>query len=127
MNPPHSPYDSLSDCLEEDLQHYQPLSTDMLLTRDNANRNSSKARSAPYYFANVTGVDREFGRIIQALNALGEWGNTLVIFTSDHGETLCRQGLMDAKNALYSEAFNVPFLFKAPRTTAWENRRLTAE
>ncbi|UAB73863.1 sulfatase [Vibrio sp. SCSIO 43132] len=114
MNPPHSPYQSLDDCMQEDLALYQDKSLEQLLVRENADLNCDKAASAPYYFANVTGVDREFGRILKALKETGEWENTLVVFTSDHGETLCAHGLDDAKNAIYNEAFNVPFLMKLP-------------
>ena len=73
-----------------------------------------KTRSAPYYFASVTGVDREFGRILQALKDQGLDKNTIVVFTSDHGETMCSQGIEDPKNSPYNEAVNVPFLIRYP-------------
>lgn len=114
MNPPHSPYNSLADCMQEDFDLYRDIPLDSLLHRDNANRGMNKAKSAPYYFANVTGVDREFGRIVQQLKEMGEYENTIVVFTSDHGETMCSHGLNDAKNCIYSEAFDVPFLIRWP-------------
>ncbi|PKF81662.1 arylsulfatase [Vibrio sp. vnigr-6D03] len=114
MNPPHSPYSSLEDCTSEDLNLYASSPNDALLVRDNADCKMPKSAAAPFYFANVTGVDREFGRILTALKDSGEWENTLIVFTSDHGETLCSHGLNDAKNTLYNEAFNVPFLIKHP-------------
>jgi arylsulfatase A-like enzyme len=70
--------------------------------------------SAPFYFANVTGVDREFGRIVQQLKDMGEYDNTIIVFTSDHGETMCSQNIKDPKNSIYTEAFDVPFLIKWP-------------
>ncbi|MGD8171358.1 sulfatase family protein [Vibrio sp. TRT 21S02] len=112
MNPPHSPYSSLQDCREEDWQHYQHRDAEQLLVRDNADARMDKANSAAYYFANVTGVDKEFGRIVDALKKIGEWDNTVIVFTSDHGETLCSHALEDAKNCIYNEAFSVPFLLK---------------
>ena len=112
MNPPHSPYDSLNDCRESDWRHYCDNSPKQLLRRTNADHQMDKAQSAPFYFANVTGVDHEFGRLVATLKALGEWDNTIVVFTSDHGETLCSHGITDAKNSLYNEAFCVPFLLK---------------
>nr|QIH44555.1 sulfatase [Vibrio ziniensis] len=112
MNPPHSPYQSLNDCREQDLKLYEKFIDEQLLVRDNANLDLDKASSARYYFANVSGVDQQFGRIIQALKDIGEWDNTIVVFTSDHGETLCSHGLTDAKNVIYEEAFLVPFLIK---------------
>ena len=46
-----------------------------------------KAESARYYFASVTGVDRAFGQILDALKELGLDKNTIVVFASDHGTT----------------------------------------
>ncbi|MBD0786476.1 sulfatase [Vibrio sp. Y2-5] len=112
MNPPHSPYQSLEDCREQDLKLYESCIDEQLLVRDNAKLDLDKAASARYYFANVSGVDQQFGRIIETLKEIGEWDNTIVVFTSDHGETLCSQGLTDAKNVIFEEAFLVPFLVK---------------
>lgn len=114
MNPPHSPYSTLDDCLEKDYNLYKDVPLNQLLHRDNADPGMNKAKSAPYYFANVTGVDREFGRIIQQLKEIGEFDNTIVVFTSDHGETMCSQGITDPKNNIYTEAFDVPFLIRWP-------------
>jgi len=114
MNPPHSPYESLEDCREEDLALYADKPNEFLLVRDNVDMQLDKADSVRYYFANVSGVDKEFGRVVQTLKDIGEWENTVVVFTSDHGETLCSQGLTDAKNVIYEEAFLVPYLIKLP-------------
>ncbi len=114
MNPPHSPYSSLADCLEEDYNLYKDIPIDKLLHRENADLQMRKVKSAPYYFANVTGVDREFGRIIEQLKEMGEYDNTIIVFTSDHGETMCSQGIRDPKNSIYTEAFDIPFLIRWP-------------
>ena len=114
MNPPHSPYRSLEDAMEEDYNLYKDKSKSELLIRPNADTTMTKAASAPYYFANVTGVDREFGRILDALKELGLDENTIVIFSSDHGETMCSQGVQDPKNSVYTESLNVPFLIRYP-------------
>lgn len=114
MNPPHSPYRSLDDCMEEDLNLYKDLPLDSLLIRPNADRTMKKAACTPYYFASVTGVDRAFGQILDALKELGMDKNTIVVFTSDHGETMCSQGIDDPKNTPYAESMNVPFLIRFP-------------
>ncbi len=113
-NPPHSPYESLDDCMEEDYNLYRDMSYRELYLRPNADTTLAKAPAARYYFANVTGVDREFGRLLDELKRLGLDRNTIVVFTSDHGETLCSQGTYDPKNSIYSESFNVPFLIRWP-------------
>lgn len=114
MNPPHSPYRSLDDCMEEDFNLYKDIPLDSLLIRPNADSKMKKAASTPYYFASVTGVDRAFGQILDALKELGLDKNTIVVFSSDHGETMCSQGTDDPKNSPYAESMNVPFLVRYP-------------
>ena len=113
-NPPHSPYESLDDCMAEDYALYEDMSYSELYVRPNADTTLAKADAARYYFANVTGVDREFGRLLDALEELGLDDNTIVVFTSDHGETMCSQGTEDPKNSIYTESFNVPFMVRYP-------------
>ena len=114
MNPPHSPYRTLDDCMEEDFNLYKDQPIDSLLIRPNADTKREKAECARYYFASVSGVDRAFGQILDALQELGLDKNTVVVFASDHGETMCRQGTDDPKNTPYSESMNIPFLVRYP-------------
>lgn len=113
-NPPHSPYSSADDCTEEDLDYYRNLSYKELYVRENADTTMKKAPAARYYFANVTGVDRNVGRILDELKRLGLEEDTIVIFTSDHGETLCSHGVNEPKNSIWTESFNVPYLIRYP-------------
>lgn len=113
-NPPHSPYESLDDCMEEDYKLYKDKTLSELYVRENADTSLAKADAIRYYFANVSGVDREFGRLLAELKALGLDKNTIVVFTSDHGETMCSHGTLDPKNSIYTESFNVPFLIRYP-------------
>ena len=85
-----------------------------LLIRPNVDLKMKKAESARYYFASVTGVDRAFGQILETLKEMGLDKNTVVIFASDHGETMCSQRTDDPKNSPYSESMNIPFLVRFP-------------
>lgn len=114
MNPPHHPYGSLDDCMEEDYNLYKDKSLEELLIRDNVDTTLQKAASVRYYFAQVTGVDREFGRLLKALDSLELTDNTIVVFASDHGETMCSHGLNDPKNSPHTESTNIPFLIRYP-------------
>lgn len=114
FNPPHSPYRSTQDCMEQDYALYRDKPLKELMVRPNADTTMAKAKSTPYYFASVTGVDREFGRILDELKRQGMDDNTLVIFSSDHGETMCSQGTNDPKNSPYAESMNVPMLIRWP-------------
>ncbi len=114
MNPPHSPYRSLDDCMEVDYNLYKDIPLSKLLIRPNVNQKlKKKMENAPFYFASVTGVDREFGRILTALKELGLDKNTIVVFSSDHGETMASH-VEDPKNSPYVEAMNVPFMIRYP-------------
>jgi arylsulfatase A-like enzyme len=115
LNPPHNPYASEKDCDEFAYREHYQGRTD-LLNRENLADNLSKAkaeRSAPFYFANVTGVDKQIGRVLEALEEIGEADNTIIVFTSDHGEMMGSQGRF-GKMAIYEEAFCIPFLLKFP-------------
>lgn len=65
------------------------------------------------YYAAVQEVDRHIGRILDALDTSGLTDNTLVVFTSDHGEMLGDHGLM-TKFVHYREAVGVPLLMRMP-------------
>ena len=65
------------------------------------------------YYRMVEMVDAEIGRILDALDESGLADNTVVIFTSDHGEGRGRHGLV-TKNYLYDEAVKVPLIVSAP-------------
>lgn len=114
MNPPHSPYNSLKDCMEEDYNLYKNKPLDSLLIRPNADKERTKAKDVRFYFASVTGVDRAFGKILSCLKELHLDKNTIVVFASDHGETMCSQGTDDPKNSPYSESMNIPFIVRFP-------------
>ena len=115
MNPPHSPYNSLHDCMEEDYNLYKDIPLDSLLFRPNVDRSMKKMKAAPYYLAKVTGVDRAFGIILTTLKEMELDKNTIVVFTSDHGETMCSHGTTDPKNSPYAESMNVPFIIRYPQ------------
>lgn len=114
MNLPHSPYHSLKDVMEEDYNLYKDIPLDSLLVRKNADPTMDKAKCTPFYFSSVTGNDRAFGMIMEALKKSGLDENTIVVFSSDHGETMTSQHLKDPKNSPCTEAMNVPFIVRYP-------------
>ena len=114
MNPPHSPYRSLDDCEKQDYELYAGKPLKDLLVRPNADTTMAKAACAAYYFASVSGVDRAFGQILDAIREAGLEKNTIVVFASDHGETMCSHGVTEPKNLIYTEAANTPFIVRWP-------------
>ncbi|MGD7788807.1 sulfatase family protein [Propionibacteriaceae bacterium Y1700] len=69
------------------------------------------------YYAMVTLVDDEVGRILDTLDAEGLADDTLVIFTSDHGEMLGDHQLLLKGPMLYDVAVKVPLLIRLPGVT----------
>lgn len=65
------------------------------------------------YYAQTASVDRNLGRLMAVLEQSGVAGNTVVVFTSDHGEMFGAQGRR-AKNIFYEEAARVPMLVRWP-------------
>ena len=66
-----------------------------------------------HYYGLISQLDAEFGRLMQALSKGGVADNTIVIFTSDHGEMLGSQGLY-SKHWPYRESSHIPFLIRWP-------------
>lgn len=58
-------------------------------------------------------MDAAFGRILGKLSELGLDRNTIVIFTSDHGDMAGRHGLFE-KSVMYEEAVRVPLVIRVP-------------
>jgi arylsulfatase A-like enzyme len=116
MNPPHTPYPAVP---ERYVKRYGDKTWRELINRPNVavDGDSRPAREAKAqiknYFAMVTGVDEQFGRILAALKEQGLDDDTIVLFTSDHGNCLgCHD--QPTKNVHYEESMRVPFLVRWP-------------
>jgi arylsulfatase A-like enzyme len=62
-------------------------------------------------------VDREIGKVLDALDSGPHADNTVVVFTSDHGD-MDASHRMEHKTALYDEATRIPLIISQPGTTA---------
>ena len=58
-------------------------------------------------------IDIQLGKVLDRLEAMGELDNTYIIYTSDHGMSIGRHGLMGKQN-LYEHTWRVPFIIKGP-------------
>ena len=66
-----------------------------------------------HYMANVTMIDDKVGEIIAALEAKGQLDNTIIIFSSDHGDCLTDHG-HSQKWTMYDTVTRVPLIVWAP-------------
>ena len=66
------------------------------------------------YFGLITEIDDWVGKLLETLKENGFEENTLVIFTSDHGEMLGSHGMRE-KNVFYEESARIPLLMRFPK------------
>lgn len=66
------------------------------------------------YFAGITWCDHFFGEILNFLKQENLEKNTIVVFTSDHGEMLGSHEIFNEKTYWYEESIKVPFLIRWP-------------
>ncbi len=103
--PPHPPYAQVP---AEDRAAYDPAA---LTPRGNM-RDPDRRTVADYYAA-ITALDREMGRLLGALETLELRRRTLVVFTSDHGDMLFSHGMRE-KQKPWDESILVPLIFSQP-------------
>ncbi|MCI8518266.1 MAG: sulfatase-like hydrolase/transferase [Hungatella sp.] len=66
------------------------------------------------YFASISFLDRQVGKLIDALKEEGIYDDTLIVFTSDHGDMLGDHYLYTKGSDFYEDCTNVPLLIKYP-------------
>jgi arylsulfatase A-like enzyme len=121
-NPPHPPFDPPP--AESDL--YNPLSlrlrpnVRLSTPADNIDRPYPQLESLETlhhaeqgYYGAITAIDKEFARLLKALDGNGMAGDTIVIYTSDHGEMMGSHGHM-GKQMPHEESCRVPFFVRLP-------------
>ena len=65
------------------------------------------------YYAMITHLDAEIGRILDALRNSGQYNNTVIIFAGDNGLALGQHGLMGKQN-VYEHSVHIPLIFCGP-------------
>ncbi len=112
FGPPHSPYgwpdhNDMYDHVEDVFRpnYFPPEEGDPGAYPD--------AENVRKYHAGVSGIDVCIGRIVDALEQEGLADNTILCFSSDHGDMLGSQGYR-IKQKPFEEAMNVPFIMRYP-------------
>lgn len=118
-NPPHSPYDQVPEKYRDmyrdiDIKFRPNVASDFLMAHTGERIGGGieeldqKTRD---YFAAVTGLDDNFGRLLKELREQGLEENTIVVLSSDHGDMMGSHGLM-AKHVWYEESIGIPFIIR---------------
>ena len=116
MNPPHTPYNQFP---KKYLKAYKGKTDKDLLVRPNVDTSGETPMSklaltqTKNYFANITGVDDQFGRIVKAIDDAGLKEDTIVLFTSDHGNCVGTHN-QQTKNNRFEESMRIPFIMRWP-------------
>jgi len=100
------------ECLLRDLAYYQNGYQGFFPHKDLTEQ--TIRRVTAYYYATISQVDYQVGRIIDVLKRRGIYDNTLIIFTSDHGEYLGYHHMLTKGNYMYEPLMKVPLIIKYP-------------
>src|SRR5436853_2751265 len=61
----------------------------------------------------ISHPDAQVGRVLQALDELGQADSTIVVYTADHGLAVGQHGLMGKQN-MYEHSVHVPAIVRGP-------------
>ena len=134
---PHPPYDPIPRYAESylakdlplipvsqrELDHQPPALKELRIHNSEIDHDSvimpldvteqQRHRQRAYYLANVTMIDEKVGEIMSALEQHGYADNSIVIFTSDHGDCLTDHG-QSQKWTMYEQITRVPMIVWSP-------------
>ena len=108
MGPPHDPYGA-PDRFQKT---YDPAKLSMRANWREGVKGAGRSEIAKYYAA-MTAVDEQVGRLLQSLDDLKRANDTIVLFTSDHGDMLGSQGAR-LKRKPWEESIRVPCILRYP-------------
>jgi len=75
-------------------------------------------RVMAHYYATITQLDHQIGRMLAALDRQGLYERTMIVFTADHGEYLGYHHLLLKGGQMYEPLIRVPLIVKPARATA---------
>ncbi|MFC1581983.1 sulfatase-like hydrolase/transferase [Planctomycetota bacterium] len=75
---------------------------------------SEWAPSAAHYLGEVSLLDAQIGRVLDAVDRLGLKDNTIVIYTADHGDMTGSHGMLDKHCVMYDDIVRVPLIIRWP-------------
>ena len=119
-------FDRLPDNFADDL-HTKPevqrawrhvRNTEHMVGRIDADDHDTWLRGLDYYAWLHIELDRSLARLLDALDALGLYDDTVIAYTSDHGDACGSHGLRAKLPCVYDEVMGVPLIVKGPGVPA---------
>jgi arylsulfatase A-like enzyme len=110
---------------EGDLDDVPPPAAAMENSRRYGMNQQQQKQSLAAYYASVSFMDEQVGRLLDALDRLDLRSNTIVVFTSDHGYNLGEHHCWQ-KLSLFEESARVPLIVAAPGFEASAGRHSSA-
>lgn len=116
-NPPHSPYEQVPQRyldlypdvdLKENVTSYETYHHTWEPGPQTAEELKQTTRQ---YYAAVSGLDDQFGRLIDYLKQEGLYDDTVIILSADHGDMMGSHGLI-GKHVWYEESIRIPFVVR---------------
>ena len=77
-----------------------------------------KREATACYYASITEIDAQYGRLLNYLEETRQRENTIVVLTSDHGELLGSHGLYYKNISGFEEAYQIPLILSGPGIAA---------
>lgn len=102
--------------IESDLDHQRSIAETGVDFQSQARRiaTDEARRIQAAYYAMIEQIDTEFGRMLDHLDHTGQRDDTMIIFTSDHGEALGDHGLLLKGCRFYEGSVRVPLIISWP-------------
>lgn len=115
MNPPHTGYELVPQRYKDLYKNtdIESICRNPAIPPKGTPMGDYYRKSIRDYYACMTGVDEQVGRIVEALEELGLAENTIVIFTSDHGVSMGMHHEA-GKDIFYEESMSVPMIVRWP-------------
>jgi arylsulfatase A-like enzyme len=119
-------YDPAKIELPENFVPESPVDTGELQGRDerlaaNPRDPAEVRRHIAEYYAMISHADDALGRLVACLRETGQYDDTILVFTADHGLALGQHGLM-GKQDLYDHSIRVPLILAGPGVPANQRR-----
>ena len=107
--PPHNPYGTAPE------KYRKMFKANYIMLRPNVPPENAKAakKDLAGYYAHIVALDDCMGNIVDTIDHAGIKDNTIVVFTSDHGDMLGSHGYQ-RKQKPWDESVRVPFLIRYP-------------